>query len=152
MLIASKEIDKFIENKNIDNKIDMFKTDYAKQMYGYYDNETNNYKTGNFIKKDYFIEEKKNIVNKIGNVYSFQLDKNVNEKENMYKGKIYNEAKKFRKRIVDGKKNAVDEFNGYITTYQVILPNNNNKDKNDNEDNKDNIENIDKQNTFRSSL
>lgn len=145
MLIASKEIDNFIQNKNINNKIDMFKTDYAKQMYGYYDNETNNYKTGNFIKNDYFIEEKKNIVNKIGNVYSFQLDKNVNEKEKIYKGKIYNEAKKFRKRIVDGKKNAVDEFNGYITTYQVILP----------KDNKVNIdlENNDKDNndTVRSS-
>ena len=44
MLIASKEIDNFIQNKNINNKIDMFKTDYAKQMYGYYDNETNKVK------------------------------------------------------------------------------------------------------------
>ena len=153
MLIASKEIDKFIEDKNIDDKIEMFKTDYAKQMYGYYDQETNNYKTGNFIKKDYFIEEKNNIVNKIGNVYSFQLDKNVNEKENKYKGNIYNEAKKFRKRIIDGKKNAVDEFNGYITTYQINLRNNlnlkgNNQNNNENEDNN----NINKENTFRSSL
>ena len=134
MLIASKEIDNFIQDENINNKIDMFKTDYAKQMYGYYpvveNNELNNI---NLLDKDYFLEEKENIVKKIGNVFSFKMDKNTNEQEKLYKGKIYDEAKKFRKRIADGKKSALDEFNEYITTYQVKLPIE--KEKNENNDN-----------------
>jgi hypothetical protein len=127
MLIASKEIDDFIQDENINNKIDMFKTDYARQMYGYYQpNESKN----NLLEKDYFLEQKENIVNKIGNVFSFKMDKTTNDQEKMFKGKIYDEAKKFRKRIVDGKKNALDEFNGYITTYQIKLPEEKNETKN----------------------
>ena len=57
------------------------------------------------------MQDKENIVDKIGTVYSFKIDKNTNEQEKMFKGKIYNEAKKFWKRIIDGKKNALDEFN-----------------------------------------
>ena len=123
MLDASNEISNFIEDKNISNKIDMFKTDYARQIYGYY--QGNDKTKNNNIKvkdRDYFLEEKENIVKKIGNVFSFQIDKNVNEQEKMFKGKIFDEAKKFRKRIIDGKKNALDEFNGYLTTYQIKLP------------------------------
>ena len=123
MLDASNEISNFIEDKNSSNKIDMFKTDYARQIYGYY--QGNDKTKNNNIKvkdRDYFLEEKENIVKKIGNVFSFQIDKNVNEQEKMFKGKIFDEAKKFRKRIIDGKKNALDEFNGYLTTYQIKLP------------------------------
>ena len=127
MLIASKEIDDFIQDENINNKIDMFKTDYARKMYGYYQpNESKN----NLLEKDYFLEQKENIVNKIGNVFSFKMDKTTNDQEKMFKGKIYDEAKKFRKRIVDGKKNALDEFNGYITTYQIKLPEEKSETKN----------------------
>ena len=96
MLIASKEIDDFIQDENINNKIDMFKTDYARKMYGYYQpNESKN----NLLEKDYFLEQKENIVNKIGNVFSFKMDKTTNDQEKMFKGKIYDEAKKFRKRM-----------------------------------------------------
>ena len=130
ILIASKEIDNFIQDENIKNKIDMFKTDYAQKMYAFYQsNEANNSKN-NLLEKDYFLEQKENIVNKIGNVFSFQIDKNANEQEKIFKGKIYDEAKKFRKRIVDGKRNALDEFNGYITTYQIKL----HKEKNETND------------------
>jgi hypothetical protein len=130
MLIASKEIDNFIQDENINNKIDMFKTDYARQMYGFYQQNDSNNSKNNILEKDYFLEQKENIVNKIGNVFSFKMDKTVNEQEKMFKGKIYDEAKKFRKRIVDGKKNALDEFNGYITTYQIKLPEEKSETKN----------------------
>ena len=124
MIDASKEIDNFLQNENINNKIDMYKTDYERQMYGYYPgNEPSHIKNENILDKDYFLEEKNNIVNKIGNVLTFKMDKTYNEQEKMFKGKIYDEAKKFRKRIIDGKKNALDEFKGYITNYQVKLPN-----------------------------
>jgi len=130
MIDASKEIDNFIQNENINNKIDMYKTDYARQMYGYYPgNEPSQTKNENILDKDYFLEEKNNIVNKIGNVFTFKMDKTYNEQEKMFKGKIFDEAKKFRKRIIDGKKNALDEFKGYITTYQVKLPGDSKEDE-----------------------
>ena len=128
MLVASKEIDNFLQDDNINNKIDMFQTDYAKFMYGYgYENNKNI----NLLEKDYFMDEKENIVDKIGTVYCFKINKISNEQEKLYKGKIYDEAKKFRKRIIDGKKNALDEFNGYLTTYDIKLKQDNKEEKNE---------------------
>ena len=118
MLIASKEIDNFLQDDNINNKIDMFQTDYARCMYGFNYDENKNV---NLLDKDYFLEEKENIVDKIGTVYCFKINKNTNEQENLFKGRIYDEAKKFRKRIIDGKKSALDEFNGYLTNYDIKL-------------------------------
>ena len=118
MLVASKEIDNFLQDDNINNKIDMFQTDYARCMYGFNYDENKNV---NLLDKDYFLEEKENIVDKIGTVYCFKINKNTNEQENLFKGRIYDEAKKFRKRIIDGKKSALDEFNGYLTNYDIKL-------------------------------
>ena len=75
MLVASNEINNLIQNDNINDKIDMFKTDYAKKMY-YPGNQSKN---ENLLEKDYFLEEKNNIVDKIGLVYSFKMNKTVNE-------------------------------------------------------------------------
>ena len=119
MLDASKEIDNLIQNENINNKIDMFKTDYAKQMYCY---RGQNSESDNLLEKDYFMDEKKKIVEKIGNVYSFYMNKTANEKEKIFKGKIINENEKFRKKIIDGKKNTMDEFHTYIINNQINLP------------------------------
>ena len=130
MLVASKEIGNFLQDNNINNKIDMFQTDYARKMYGIY---TGKIKNMDLLGKDYFLQDKENIVDKIGTVYSFKIDKNTNEQEKMYKGKIYDEAKKFRKRIIDGKKNALDEFNGYLTTYDIKLKNNKSDEVNNNQ-------------------
>ena len=76
MLNASKEINDLIRNENINDKIEMFKTDYAKQMY-YPGHESN---SENLLEKDYFMDEKKKIVDKIGTVYSFKMNKTVCEK------------------------------------------------------------------------
>ncbi len=121
MLVATKEIDNLIQNDNINDKIDMFKTDYAKQMY-YNTGSENISKNENLTEKDYFLDEKNKIVEKIGNVYSFQMNKNVKEKEKIFKGKINNENEKFRKKIIDGKKNTMEEFYSYIQNNQVNLP------------------------------
>ena len=118
MLVASKEINNLIENDNINDKIDMFKTDYAKVMY--YPNHNSEKET--LLEKDYFVDEKNKIVEKIGTVYSFKMNKTVNEKEKLFKGKINNENDKFRKKIVDGKRNTMEEFNSYIINNQVKLP------------------------------
>ena len=94
MLVASKEIGNLIQNDIINNKIDMFKTDYAKQTYY---SKRNNSENENLLDKDYFLDEKKKIIDKIGTVYSFQMNKTTNEKEKLFKGKITNENEKFRK-------------------------------------------------------
>ena len=120
MLVASKEINNLIQNDNINDKIDMFKTDYAKVMY-YPGHDSEKDK---LLGKDYFVDEKNKIVEKIGNVYSFKMNKTVNEKEKLFKGKIINENEKFRKKIVDGKRNTMDEFNSYIKINQVKLTDN----------------------------
>ena len=120
MLVASNEINNLIQNDNINDKIDMFKTDYAKVMY-YPGHDSEKDK---LLGKDYFVDEKNKIVEKIGNVYSFKMNKTVNEKEKLFKGKINNENEKFRKKIVDGKRNTMDEFNSYIKINQVKLTDN----------------------------
>ena len=123
MLIASKEIDNFIQSDNINDKIDLFKTDYAKLMYYPRLNDNNSSKKeNNLLEKDYFVEDKKKVVKKIGDVFVFKMNKNINEKERLYKGRINNENEKFKKRVVEGKKSALDEFNSYIMNYQVKLP------------------------------
>lgn len=119
MLVASNEINNLIENDKINDKIDMFKTDYAKKMY-YPENQS---KDENLLEKDYFLEEKKNIVDKIGIVYSFKMNKTVKEKEKIFKGKINNDNEKLIKKITDGKRNTMEEFNNYIIKNQVKLPN-----------------------------
>ena len=124
MLNASKEINDLIRNENINDKIEMFKTDYAKQMY-YPGHESN---SENLLEKDYFMDEKKKIVDKIGTVYSFKMNKTVCEKEKIFKGKINNENEKFKKRITDGKRNTMEEFNNYMINNQVRLPDDKNED------------------------
>ena len=124
MLNASKEINDLIRNENINDKIEMFKTDYAKQMY-YPGHESN---SENLFEKDYFMDEKKKIVDKIGTVYSFKMNKTVCEKEKIFKGKINNENEKFKKRITDGKRNTMEEFNNYMINNQVRLPDDKNDD------------------------
>ena len=123
MLIASEKIDNLLQNDNINNKIDLFKTDYAKKYYYYYTGKDDDSKNKeNLLDKDYFVDDKKKVVEKIGDVYSFQINKNVDEKEKLYTGKIMNENEKFRKRIIDGKKNTMEEFNSFVINNQVKLP------------------------------
>ena len=121
MLRASDEIKNLLQNENINDKIELFKTDYAKQMYYPHDEGDNE----NLLDKDYFINEKRNIVEKIGTVYSFKMNKTVNEKEKIFKGKINNENEKFRKKIKDGKRCTMEEFNNYMNNNQVKLQDNN---------------------------
>ena len=121
MIKASKEIDNLIQNEKINDKIDMFKTDYAKKMYSHMGTDPDKQKQ-NLLEKDYFMDEKKKIVEKIGDVYSFQITKNANEKEKIIKGKINNENERFKKRIVDGKKTTMEEFFKFMKNNQVKLP------------------------------
>ena len=123
MLIASKEIDNLLQNENINDKIDLFKTDYAKLMYYPRINDSNStVKENNLLEKDYFVDDKKKVVEKIGDVFAFRMNKNINEKERLYKGRINNENERFKKRVVEEKQSALDEFNSYIMNYQIKLP------------------------------
>ena len=120
MLNATSEINNLIKDENINDKIDLYKTDYEQRMY--YSNRDEIKKNNSLINKDYFVEDKKKVVDKIGNVFCFQITKNVNEKEKQLKGKIINENKKMHKRIKDGKKNILDEIHSFIESNQIKLP------------------------------
>ena len=119
MLNATTEIDNLIKNENISDKIDLYKTDYEQRMY--YSNRDEK-KNNSLMHKDYFLEDKKKIVDKIGNVFCFQITKNAKDKETQLKGKIINENKKVNKRLKDGKKNILDEIYTYIESNQIKLP------------------------------
>ena len=116
MLNATTEINNLIKNENINNKINLYKTDYAQKMY--YSNRDNT-KYNNLLNKDYFLDDKKRVVDEIGNAYCFQISRNTKEKEKQLKGKIVNENNKIYKRIADGKKSIMDEIYTYIENNQV---------------------------------
>lgn len=120
ILRATKEIDNLIKNENINDKIDLYRTDYANKMYyNYRDEKSNN---DSLLNKDYFLDDKKKVVSKIGDLYCFQIARNANEKEKKLKGKIKNENDQLNKKIIDGKRNTMEEFYTYISNNQVKLP------------------------------
>ena len=117
MLNATSQINNLIKDENINNKINLYKTDYAQKMY--YTNRDNSKINKSLINKDYFLEDKKKVVDEIGNAYCFQISRNAKEKEKQLKGKIINENNKIHKRIVDGKKSIMEEIYAYIENNQV---------------------------------
>ena len=119
LLNATNEINNLIKNENINDKIDLYKTDYEQKMYYTSKDEL---KHNNISNKDYFFEDKNKVINKIGDVYCYQIARNAKEKEKQLKGKIQNENNRLKKRIIDGKKNTMEEFYTYIENNQVNLP------------------------------
>ena len=122
MLSVTSEINNLISNENINDKIDLYKTDYDQKVY--YSNSSRDEKQNStsLLNKDYFLEDKKKVEDKIGNVFTFQITKNAKEKEKQLKGRIINENNKMHRRIIDGKKNILDEIYNYIDTNQIRLP------------------------------
>lgn len=120
ILRATKEIDNLIKNENINDKIDLYRTDYANKMY--YSNRDEKPNNDSLLNKDYFLEDKNKVVSKIGDLYCFQIARNANEREKKLKGKIKNENAQLNKKIIDGKRNTMDEFYTYISNNQIKLP------------------------------
>ena len=121
MLKVTKEIDNLIKEKNINDKIDLYKTEYAKKMYFLNRDEIND--NNSLINKDYFSNDKKRVIDRIGDVYSFQVSKIANEKERKLKGKISSENEQLNKKIVDGKRNTMEEFFNFMENNQVKILN-----------------------------
>ena len=117
MLSVTNEIKNLISNENINDKINLYKTDYEKKMY--YSNRNEKKNSKNLLNKDYFLEDKKKVEDKIGNVFCFQIAKNAKEKEKQLKGRVFNENNKMNKRLIDGKKNILDEIYNYIENNQI---------------------------------
>ena len=111
MLMASTGINSLIQDENINNKIDLYRTKYEEKVKL---NELYDTKSINLLEKDYFEEEKKNIVNQLGDIYQFQIDKNLKEKENKLNGKILNDNDIFKEKLSEEKKGAMNEINNLI--------------------------------------
>ena len=117
MLNATTEINNLIKNENINNKINLYKTDYEQKMY--YSHRDNTKYYNNLVNKDYFFDDKKRIVDEIGKAFCFQIASNIKEKEKQLKGKIINENNKIYKKMADGKKSVINEIYTYIENNQI---------------------------------
>ena len=111
ILKASSEIGKLIKDENINKKIDLYRTNYDEKLRlnEFYDTDSIN-----LLEKDYFEEEKKSIINKLGDIYQFQLDKIINDKEKKIKGKIVKENDSLTKKLKEEKTNDINEINDII--------------------------------------
>ena len=113
ILKASSGINKLIKDNNINKKIDMFKTNYdiKVKLSEYYDDNNKN-----LLETDYFYEEKKNIINKLGNIYEFKISNNLKEKEkeNKLKEKIINDNDNFNLKLIEEKNDAINDIDENI--------------------------------------
>ena len=113
ILKASSGINELIKDNNINKKIDMFKTNYdiKVKLSEYYDDNNKN-----LLETDYFYEEKKNIINKLGNIYEFKISNNLKEKEkeNKLKGKIINDNDAFNLKLIEEKNDAINDIDENI--------------------------------------
>ena len=113
ILKASSGINELIKDNNINKKIDMFKTNYdiKVKLSEYYDDNNKN-----LLETDYFYEEKKNIINKLGNIYEFKISNNLKEKEkeNKLKEKIINDNDAFNLKLIEEKNDAINDIDENI--------------------------------------
>jgi len=113
ILKASSGINELIKDNNINKKIDMFKTNYdiKVKLSEYYDDNNKN-----LLETDYFYEEKKNIINKLGNIYEFKISNKLKEKEkeNKLKEKIINDNDAFNLKLIEEKNDAINDIDENI--------------------------------------
>ena len=108
MLNATEEISNLIHEKNIKEKIDLYRTNYGKKYFETKDDEK--------LDKDYFSNDKNKVIYKISDIYRYKLSKNILDKEKQLNDKIVNENLRVTKKIIDGKKNAIEELKKYINS------------------------------------
>ena len=118
MLQASSEINNLLKNDIINKKIDLYKTNFEKNLKL---NELYNINSDDLIKKNYFKVEIKNIVDKLGDIYELKIRKNEEEKENKIKAKIYNEHDNLNKKFIEDKMDAIDEINNLINDNKSVF-------------------------------
>jgi hypothetical protein len=113
ILKASSGINELIKDNNIKKKIVMFKTNYDLKVKLSEHYEVNNM---NLLEKDYFDEEKKNIINKLGNIYEFKISNILKEKEKeiKLKSKIVNENDAFNLKLIEEKNDALNDIDDNI--------------------------------------
>ena len=105
ILNATNEINNLIKQENISDKIDSCKTDYTQRMNYLKKEEMKN--KSNILKKDYFKNDQNKVVEKIGDIFLYQIARNSKEKEKQLKDKIKIEHNEFNKKVKDGKKSIM---------------------------------------------
>ncbi len=131
MIKATKAMDELLDCENIKEKIDMYKTDYDRHVFLMNQNEENNNNLHmineideNVIHmpfKDYYEEDYKDVVDKMGTLYCFKLQKALDENEKILSNKIESENKNFNSKIVFNKKNTMTEFKNYIDKNKICI-------------------------------
>ena len=116
MIKASSGINELIKEDNINKKIDLFRTNYDINAFNGYFGLNNDI---NLLKKDYFDEEKKNVINKLGNIYEFKISNILKdkEKERKYNRKIISDNNALNLKILEDKNDAINELDDKIKNF-----------------------------------
>ena len=119
MIKASSGINELIKEDNINKKIDLFRTNYDINAFNEYFGLNNDI---NLLKKDYFDEEdeeKKNVINKLGNIYEFKISNILKdkEKEKKYNRKIISDNNALNLKILEDKNDAINELDDKIKNF-----------------------------------
>ena len=112
MIKASSGINELIKEDNINKKIDLFRTNYDQNVL----NEYYGMNKKNILEKDYFDEEKKNVINKLGNIYEFKISNILKDKEKERKlsRKIISDNNAINLKILEDKNDAINELDDKI--------------------------------------
>ena len=113
MINASSGINELINDNNINKKIDLFSSNYSPHVKL---NENNGVNNINLLGKDYFDEEKKNALNKLGTIYEYKISNILKdkEKERRYNGKIVGDNNVFNLKLIEEKNDLINELDEKI--------------------------------------
>ena len=113
MINASSGINELINDNNINKKIDLFSSNYSPHVKL---NENNGVNNINLLGKDYFDEEKKNALNKLGTIYEYKISNilKAQEKERRYNGKIVGDNNVFNLKLIEEKNDLINELDDKI--------------------------------------
>ena len=113
MINASSGINELINDNNINKKIDLFSSNYSPHVKL---NENNGVNNINLLGKDYFDEEKKNALNKLGTIYEYKISNILKdkEKERRYNGKIVGDNNVFNLKLIEEKNDLINELDDKI--------------------------------------
>ena len=119
MLKASSELNNLIKKENINDKINMYRTNYEQKKFKKNEKLNNN---NNYINKNnnYFDEDEKKVLNALGNTYQFQIDKNGKERQNKIRGKIKIDYNTFKNKLKKERIFALNEINDIISDNLIL--------------------------------
>ena len=114
ILNCTDSIKNIIDNNNINKNIEKYVNDYNK----YKDYNANKF---NFHNNEYFFEKNKEIIDNFKDLYSFKLNKIIQENEKRTLNNINRENEYFSNKVLGIKNSFLNEFNSYLEKNRINL-------------------------------